>query len=520
MVKKSEKQITSPEEIYVKLKPIFGIKPGTYLTVLYSVIFLLIVFLLLFLPGIRNYGTEVTFYTVPGGADVYIDGHYLGGSPVTTFVSAGEHEITLVKGFYRSRSFTARIGGRLFGSLFFPKRTIVARGLVLEDPRGYAAAGYADFSSWSLINEPHARYQLPPILSTTVEDLFASRREDAAEVSRGLLEASLGFSANETALRDLVRAASLIETEGRGLLPQTVPGLLGKIGRFQSRHPGFALWLEAQLGETASREITGTEWFTALSGGFGAEFTEEGGAGRFASLAGLPFVFVPGGSRLTAPFEDRPENKVLHSYPSMYVMTREVTYRDFSRFLDDVPRWRPENREALVEAGFVTEDYLAGWDESRDTDLPVRFVSYYAAVAFCNWLGSVLPSGFSGLRATLPDEYQWEAAASASDITDPVLYEPGIEEPISARAPAVLGDFYGNLWEWCGNDFKRNDGISFDAAGRYIPSPDGFSAAEKAVRGGSWASIAELVTVSSRGSQPAEWCTPFLGFRVILQGAE
>ena len=86
--------------------------------------------------------------------------------------------------------------------------------------------------------------------------------------------------------------------------------------------------------------------------------------------------------------------------------------------------------------------------------------------------------------------------------------------------PAVLGDFYGNLWEWCGNDFKRNDGISFDASGRYLPSPEGFSAAEKAVRGGSWASIAELVSISSRGSQPPEWCTPFLGFRVILEEAE
>ncbi|MFP4563202.1 MAG: SUMF1/EgtB/PvdO family nonheme iron enzyme [Spirochaetia bacterium] len=520
MAKKSEKQITSPEEIHVKLKPLFGIKPGTYLTVLYSVIILLIVFLLLFLPGIRKYGSVVTFYTVPGGADVYIDGHYVGGSPVTTFVSAGEHEITLVKGFYRSRSFTARITGRLFGSILFPKRTIVARGLVLEDPWGYAAAGYADFSSWSLIHSPHIRYQLPPILSTAVEDIFASRSEDAAEVSRSLLEASMGFSANETTLSDLVQAASLIETEGRSLLPQTVPGLLGEIARFQSRHPGFALWLEAQLGESKSRQITGTEWFNAFPGGFGAESTEEGGGDRFVSLAGLPFVFVPGGSRMTSPFEDRPENKVLHSYRSMYVMTREVTYRDFSRFLDDVPRWRPENRDALVEEGLVTEDYLAGWEESRDTDLPVRFVSYYAAVAFCDWLGSVLPSGFSGFRATLPNEYQWEAAASASDMTDPVLHEPGIEGPFSARDPAVLGDFYGNLWEWCGNDFKRNDGISFDSTGRYIPSPDGFSSAEKAVRGGSWASIPELVTVTSRGSQPAEWCTPFLGFRVILQGSE
>ena len=523
MAKKSDKQITSPEEIHVKLRPLFGMEPGTYLTVLYSFILLLIVFLVLFLPGIRNYGSEVTFYTVPGGADVYVDGRYLDGSPAAAFVSAGEHEFTLEKQFYQSRSFTARIGGRLFGSLFFPKRTVLARGLVLEDPHGYAAAGYRDFSSWSLVHDPHTRYQLPPILSTTVENIFVSRREYAGEVGRGLVEASLGFSSNETALRDLVRAASLVETEGRSLLPQTIPALLDEITRYQSGHPGFAQWLETQLDDAKSREITGTEWFAAVTGEFPADPVstgESGGTGRFASAAGLPFVYVPAGSRRVSPYDGAPEKRVVHTYDGMYVMTREVTYRDFERFLDDTPRWRPENREVLLEAGLVTGDYLADWADFRGTDLPVRFVSYYAAQAFCGWLDSRLTGRFAGFQASLPDEYQWEAAAAVSDMSDPVLYEQGREGPLPAADSPVPEDFYGNVWEWCLNDFKRNDGISFDASGRYIPSPPGYSAAEKAVRGGSWASIPELVTVSSRGSQPPEWCTPFLGFRVILQGAE
>ena len=203
MAKKSEKQITSPEEIHVHLKPILGVKPGTYLTVFYSFILLLAVFLILFLPGIRNYGSEVTFYTVPGETDVYVDGRYLSGSPVTAFVSAGKHEIVLEKAYYQSKSFSARIDGRLFGSLFFPKKTVIARGLVLEDPAGYAAAGYDAFSSWSLVHEPHTRYQLPPILSVTVEDLFTSRRGDAEGVSRELVEASLGFSSNNCSNKDL-----------------------------------------------------------------------------------------------------------------------------------------------------------------------------------------------------------------------------------------------------------------------------------------------------------------------------
>jgi len=36
---------------------------------------------------------------------------------------------------------------------------------------------------------------------------------------------------------------------------------------------------------------------------------------------------------------------------------------------------------------------------------------------------------------------------------------------------------------------------------------------EKVVRGGAWNNEKELLRVYSRGSQPADWCTPQLGFR-------
>jgi len=36
------------------------------------------------------------------------------------------------------------------------------------------------------------------------------------------------------------------------------------------------------------------------------------------------------------------------------------------------------------------------------------------------------------------------------------------------------------------------------------------------VRGGSWTNDPELVKLYTRASQPPSWCTPYLGFRVVL----
>ena len=39
---------------------------------------------------------------------------------------------------------------------------------------------------------------------------------------------------------------------------------------------------------------------------------------------------------------------------------------------------------------------------------------------------------------------------------------------------------------------------------------------DRSVRGGSWADQPGTDKVYTRGAQPADWCTPYLGFRVAL----
>ena len=66
------------ENAIVKLKPVLGIKPGVYLTVIYGLILLVGLFMLLIYPGLKNNGTHISIETFPEGSLVYVDNIYKG----------------------------------------------------------------------------------------------------------------------------------------------------------------------------------------------------------------------------------------------------------------------------------------------------------------------------------------------------------------------------------------------------------------------------------------------------------
>ena len=75
----------------------------------------------------------------------------------------------------------------------------------------------------------------------------------------------------------------------------------------------------------------------------------------------------------------------------------------------------------------------------------------------------------------------------------------------------------GNAWEWTADWYSPT---------RYLLTAGSATAGQthallgvgsrRAVRGGSFTSDPRVVGVHTRGSQPAEWCTPVLGFRLAL----
>jgi formylglycine-generating enzyme required for sulfatase activity len=238
-------------------------------------------------------------------------------------------------------------------------------------------------------------------------------------------------------------------------------------------------------------------------------------------VEGLRFIGIRGGSFVIGK-DSGSEYPVPGMVNDFYILDREVTRKMYARFLDDEAEWRRSNLAGLLEKGLVTEEYLKDFDSPGPEDLPVRYVSYYAAEAFCRRLESALPSSLAGWSVRLPNEAEWEWVALADDPDGGTFQTSDRRGPAAASSVNSLDiyDLSGNLWEWCKNWYYPADYMvreNMNSAGSSSSGIDALATgAEKAVRGGSWANRRDDMNIRTRGSQPAAWCTPFTGFRPVI----
>ena len=143
-------------------------------------------------------------------------------------------------------------------------------------------------------------------------------------------------------------------------------------------------------------------------------------------------------------------------------------------------------------------------------------VSWYEAVAFCNWL-----SGTTGENITLPTEQQWQRAAQG-DTNWAYPYGPKFDEnrcnsntqgttPVTqyegkakGDSPFGVTDMNGNVWEWCLTKYESGE--------RDMDGTD-----VRVLRGGSWWNHYgdSLRVVYRGGNYPYGW-NPYGGFRIAL----
>jgi sulfatase modifying factor 1 len=154
-------------------------------------------------------------------------------------------------------------------------------------------------------------------------------------------------------------------------------------------------------------------------------------------------------------------------------------------------------------------------------DLPVTSVSWFDAVAYCEWL-----SAQWGMTMRLPTEAEWEFAARGGLEQRP--YPWGIApatarpnyagrwhhgpEPVGTSQPNGYGLFEmcENVHEWC------SDWYAADFYSQSPPeNPRGpAQGTRRASRGGAWRHHIKIARCAARSSIPPEFCYADYGFRL------
>jgi formylglycine-generating enzyme required for sulfatase activity len=532
-------QIT-PDEASVRLKPILGVRPGQYLSVLYAIVLLLAVYLLLFFPGISHRGAYLSVRAFPDHATVKIDGVFAGSTPCTVFLPRGSRTVEISRPYYTPETITRSVRGRVFATLIVPDRSSTAVALHVADVDGLVRAAVADFQ------------KNPEIVQILSDAAWAAVAADSRQKLYELVTDSLLSVSDESQLRELLVAAARISSSGAFLTPASLVDLLEKSVTYIQKSDNAPSWAILALSRSRQDKLAASPWIQQYLAGYRTAISKyyqpgspvSAGSAGGTTVAGVPFRAIPSGDLVMGKDDNldslgKSIDRLL-AHPvridSFYLGTAEVTNSEFQAFVAESADWAPASRSVLVQKGLVTDSYLSDWKGTAapagTLNLPVTSVSWHAAEAYCQWLTRRVQSALPGYAARLPSEAEWEWAARGGIRGMPyplggkpggaVFYTPGISGPSAAGTSEPNGyglrDMLGNVWEWCADPYLPNAHVlsSLDpktSAALEKSLPD---APDRSVRGGSWADQPGADKVYTRGAQPAEWCTPYLGFRVAL----
>ena len=449
-----EKQTNN--EIQVKFKPIYGIRPGVYLTFIYSFVLLLILFFLLLYPGIKNPGAVLIVKTEPAGAAIRVDGVYRGVAGTKIHVSKGNRTIEAVMPGFNSKSVVLEIPARYFGSFFFPLYKKVEFTLKTSDPAAAFALYAADYAEWSFAGEPTASWQIPMSLSegayrAGIVDDMDSPYSLSVQKMRQILLAASNFAVTRVATRDLIRAKILLDNGGNAPVPTALVGSISDITAFLSENSGTAKWLSQVLPREQALIIENSSWYKKQS----------------ETPPNIKSISPTGSLRLAGINFIR--------FPSFMISETPVSRSLFEEFLNDQPQWREYKTDY-----FPQEISAYPWEIDKNV---ITGVTWYAAQAFCDWITSRLPS--NTMQARLPEESEWSIAAQ------------------SISSMKNIG------WEWCKDPYTPLQIVKvLPMAKQFVGSP------ERSLRGRQTAASTE-----TRASLPPDLSSPIVTFRVVIETA-
>ena len=246
-------------------------------------------------------------------------------------------------------------------------------------------------------------------------------------------------------------------------------------------------------------------------------------------------VYIPEGEFLMGSDEKdavKSEKSVHSVYTDAFFMDKNlVTNAQFKDFIDANPKWQVPRwlRNTLFQR-YRDADYLKDWYTSNypkeKANHPVKWVSWYAAMAYAQWVGKRLPTEAEWEKAARcgvsGQKYPWGNTIHVSSANYDI--HVGETTPIGAYPPNRYGlyDMVGNVAEWCLDEW---DSEFYASSQSHNPVAGGSisdiienlrkTRKSRVIRGGSWYSSANEVSVSSRGRLDPWKTASTTGFRCV-----
>lgn len=249
---------------------------------------------------------------------------------------------------------------------------------------------------------------------------------------------------------------------------------------------------------------------------------------------GAPMVLIPHGfSYIGAPEKDqladaseKPLRKVyLDDY---YIYTYEVTLSQFKKFVEETGYKTTAEQKG---AKFTWRSQL----EKYPPTVPVAFISWRDADAYCKWAGGSLPTEAQwekAARGTSANAYPWGDEMDRTRFNNE-LQDAGSAEPFqysdegsfcsnlkpvgsfpSGNSPYGVSDMLGNVWEWVDDWYERHH---IDAGKYAIYHPRGPKTGKmKILKGGGYCNDIKNYRVSCRDRNLIDSFDDDTGFRVVI----
>ncbi len=217
---------------------------------------------------------------------------------------------------------------------------------------------------------------------------------------------------------------------------------------------------------------------------------------------------------------------------AFYMDKNPVTNAEFKKFLNANPDWcKSPLFKMNISKAFHNGFYLQHWHKNDfpadKADHPVVHVSWYAAMAYAEWVGKRLPTEAEWEKAARGGRsgsiYPWGNAIKPQNAN----YDENMKgtTPIGNYPANDYGlyDMAGNVLEWCLDQYDRKyyqissrenpiSGESKDKILRYYKEVS----TARVFRGGSWLNAAANIRVAARYRYKPAFTSPLNGFRCVM----